>query len=847
MSDLSIPLMSMEPLAAADMADASEPFVWPSPELSGYAAPVNAAATPSCEVEGLNGQSSSGRMTLFDPQDGLVQMRPAASRSPVLLRFDQFRRLRLTQPLELQPLASKPDLVDRLVERPPVPFRIHFKDQSVWEGLTVGHHEESFGLFLFEPDGVGALRQVFVPRLAYASAEIGLRIGEALVAQRVATPEQVGQALAEQQVLRQRRLGSLLVVRQIITTEELNLAIERQARMPIVRIGEALLALGYITPEQLESALEQQRRDRNVPLGELLVARGHVSRGDLQTALARKMGYPLVDVTRFPFEAVAVARLPYATAARWPALPLLMRNGRLVVALEDPLQRRALEEIEFAAQCKLVPVLARSGELAAAVERAYRQAGSLPVVAAVPMPTAFAAAAATAAIAATAATPGQALPRVAQASDDVVAGWVNDLIQQAWSQGATDIHIECPVGADDIRLRLRKAGRLALHARWPSGHGPAVLARLKTLCGLDVAQRQRSQHGRLNFSQHLPGAELELRLSTLPTHSGCEDAVVQLRTPAVLLALDALHMRPVVLTGVQKALAQGLAPGRGLLLFVGPQGCGKTTSLHAALKAVNSPERKLWATEDSIDITQDGVRQVLVNARGGWTTADALQGFMQADADVLAVADIDSPAAAHAAVQAALGGALVLAGVRARTAAEGLARLLDLGVDPYNLADAWLGALGQRLVRGLCSSCASVRPASSDDEAALLHEHLQPFRNIDSPHDGPAVLADWRGRFGGAAFASERRQTPRSQRPTPVPHYTAVGCTACNNTGYQGALGLQEFMPGSDGLRRLLQRGAGAAELQRLAQREGMLTLRQDGVDKVLAGRTTLGEVRAAT
>jgi len=620
----------------------------------------------------------------------------------------------------------------------------------------------------------------------------------------------------------------------------------------MVRIGEALLALGYITAVQLEEALEQQRRDRSVPLGELLVARGDVSRGDLQTALARKMGYPLVDVARFPIEAAAIARLPYATAARWPALPLMLRNGRLVVALEDPLQQRALEEIEFAAQCKLVPVLARCGVLAGAVERAYHPRSDMPML---PTPLAplapsapdSAAAVSNAAVAA--AVPGMAVANSAQPDDAVVATRVIELIQHSWSQGATDIHIECPAGPDDLRVRLRVGGLLSLHARWPASHGPAVLARLKTLCQLDAAECQRSQHGKLNFSEHVQGPPLELRLTTVPTHSGGEDAVLSLRTPARLMALDELRLRPAVLAGVQAALAQHSRTQ----LFVGPGGCGKTTALHAALKAVNSTERKLWAAEDSIDITQDGVRQVLTAEPGGrsgsagCTPADALRSFLQADADGLAIGNIDTPAAARLAVQAALGGALVLAGVRARSAAEGTTLLLDLGVDPYNLAQAWLGSLGLRVVKHLCGACAAVRPASSDDEAALLREHLQPLEDHHSPHDGPAVLADWRGRFGGAAFASDRRLTPRTPRHTTVPHYTAVGCPACNHRGFQGKLGLQEFIPTSDALRRLLQRSASAAELQRMAQREGLFTLRQDGVDKVLAGGTTLDEVRAAS
>jgi len=196
------------------------------------------------------------------------------------------------------------------------------------------------------------------------------------VAQHAATPAQIELGLAEQRKLRERKLGDILLTKQIVTAKELELAIIEQARMPMVRIGEALIALGFINNAQLDEALSQQREDRSVPLGELLVRRGLVSRADLQTALARKMGYPLVDVTQFAPEAEALGRLPYTVAIRLPALPLLLRGGRLIVAVEDPSRPEVLDDIEFAAQTKVVPVLARANLLPAAVGKAYERIGA---------------------------------------------------------------------------------------------------------------------------------------------------------------------------------------------------------------------------------------------------------------------------------------------------------------------------------------------------------------------------------------------------------------------------------------------------------------------------------------
>ncbi|MES3015743.1 MAG: pilus assembly protein PilB, partial [Pseudomonadota bacterium] len=218
----------------------------------------------------------------------------------------------------------------------------------------------------------------FVPRNAYDQFEIGSSIGELLVEQHSATPAQIEAATGVQQQLRERKLGDVLVTRQVVTPVQLLEAIERQAKMPMVRIGEALVSLGMIDEAQLQEALAQQRSDRSVPLGELLVRMGVVSREDLQVALSRKMGYPLVDVDSFPVEAEALRRLSYSVAMRLQVLPLLLRDGRLIVALDDPARRRnAVDEVEFIAQIKVVPVLANSRSIDAVLHATYEKIGAI--------------------------------------------------------------------------------------------------------------------------------------------------------------------------------------------------------------------------------------------------------------------------------------------------------------------------------------------------------------------------------------------------------------------------------------------------------------------------------------
>jgi hypothetical protein len=377
MSDLSSPPLSLVPVeAGAKPAPEPAGFAWPTPAYACYAAPQPLREPEPCQIEAISGRVMNGVLLELDPAAGVAKVRIPPARIAIPLRFEQFRKLVLLRPLLPVPAQDEGELGSFMAQRPAVGMKLHLKGAPLIDTLSIGHHQDASGVYLFAPvDTRGSVQRIFVPRCTVEQLEIGERIGEVLVAQRAATTAQVDQALAEQQQLRTRKLGEVLLTKQIVNAEELEQAIAEQARMPMVRIGEALLALGFIDQAQLDQALAQQREDRSVPLGELLVRRGLVTRADLQTALARKMGYPLVDVTQFAAETEALSRLPYAVAGRIPALPLLLRGGRLVVAVEDPSRPAVLDELEFAAQTKVVPVLARANLLPAAIAKAYERIG----------------------------------------------------------------------------------------------------------------------------------------------------------------------------------------------------------------------------------------------------------------------------------------------------------------------------------------------------------------------------------------------------------------------------------------------------------------------------------------
>jgi type II secretory ATPase GspE/PulE/Tfp pilus assembly ATPase PilB-like protein len=828
MSDLSSPPLSLVPSDAGG-GDAPAAFAWPSPPLACYPTPQPLGEPEPCQIEGPTGKLMNGALLGFDPDAGVAQVRIPPARIAMPLRFGQFRRLTLARPLA--PLADA-EPAGPAAARPALPVTVRLKGAPAMAGLTVGHVEHPAGLFLFLPiDGSGQVQRCFVPREAFDGFELGARIGELLVEQRSATPQQIDQALAEQRTLRQRKLGEILLTRQVVTPEELEQAITEQARMPMVRVGEALIALGFIDQTQLEEALSQQREDRSVPLGELLVRRGVVSRPDLQTALARKMGYPLVDVTQFQAEAEALQRLPYAVARRVPALPLLLRAGRLIVAVEDPSRPEVIDDLEFAAQTKIVPVLARASLLNDAVQRAYERIGAgagLRSEAAAEFESEDAGKL-LATLEQQQASDGteREEPAVEQ-SDNSLVRLINSMIAEAQAQGVSDIHVECQPGREKVRIRFRKDGVLRPYLELPHTYRNALIARIKIMCDLDISERRKPQDGKINFGKFVPGQRLELRVATIPTLNGFEDAVLRLLSSAKAIPIDQLGLSPDNLRAV-KATAQR---PYGMLLCVGPTGSGKTTTLHSVLGHINQPDRKIWTAEDPVEITQPGLRQVQVNPKIDWTFAKALRAFLRADPDVIMVGEIRDRETAQMAVEASLTGHLVMSTLHTNSAVETVTRLLDMGMDPFNFADSLLAVLAQRLVRRLCPKCVQAAPATPAQIDERLADYLRAFGDAPERPEADAVLAAWRERFG---------QDGR------LMHHHAPGCTHCDGSGLRGRAGLHELLMVTRQMRHLIQTGARPDEMLRTALAEGLRTLRQDGIDKVWAGVTTIEEVRASS
>ena len=411
-------------------------------------------------------------------------------------------------------------------------------------------------------------------------------------------------------------------------------------------------------------------------------------------------------------------------------------------------------------------------------------------------------------------------------SDNSLVRLINSMIIEAYNQGVSDIHIETHPGTEKVKIRFRKDGQLQPYLELPHTYRSAMIARIKIMCDLDISERRKPQDGKINFARFSAQHRIELRVATIPTNNNLEDVVMRILASAKPIPIDKLGLSPRNLRELKAAAERPY----GMVLCVGPTGSGKTTTLHSVLSLINTPERKIWTAEDPVEITQHGLRQVQVNPKIDWTFAKALRAFLRADPDVIMVGEIRDEETAEIAVEASLTGHLVLSTLHTNSAPETVTRLLDMGMDPFNFADSLLAVLAQRLVRRLCPHCrvAETMPEATRDE--LLDDYLHLFPAEQRPVR-EAVLAEWQAAYGQPGLL----------------HYRSPGCPKCEHSGFKGRAGLHELLVVSRTLRRLIQTGARAEELLHQAMAEGMRSLRQDGITKVLQGITTLAEVRATS
>jgi type II secretory ATPase GspE/PulE/Tfp pilus assembly ATPase PilB-like protein len=420
---------------------------------------------------------------------------------------------------------------------------------------------------------------------------------------------------------------------------------------------------------------------------------------------------------------------------------------------------------------------------------------------------------------------------VSLAADNELVKLVNKVIIDAYNQGASDIHIEPYPGKGKTEIRFRRDGGLMPYISVPASYRNAIVARLKIMCDLDISEKRKPQDGKIKFKKFGP-LDIELRVATIPSAGGVEDIVMRILAAGEPIPIDKLGLS----ARNVKTLKETVSKPYGLFFVCGPTGSGKTTTLHSVLGYLNTPDTKIWTAEDPVEITQKGLRQVQMNNKAGLNFATAMRAFLRADPDIIMVGEMRDKETTSIGIEASLTGHLVFATLHTNSAPESIIRLLDMGMDPFNFSDALLGVLAQRLAKRLCSKCKQPHVASQDEIKLLLEEYCTELKNTDTWKKDPKAAFENIYREWAKTFADDKGQFTL---------YTPVGCEVCGGTGYKGRVGLHELLLGSDLIKKLIQEHARVAEILAAALNDGMRTLKQDGMEKVLQGVTDMHQVRA--
>lgn len=563
----------------------------------------------------------------------------------------------------------------------------------------------------------------------------------------------------------------------------------RQLRRRL-RLGEVLVSEGLTSEAEIHVALSQQKKHKGKRLGEVLVELGMVEESAIARVLANRLGLPFIDLDSTDIESDALAEIPARVIREQQVFPIRADIETLTVAMGDPLSSEAIDAVRFTCKKRVVEVVATPTQLKMYIadrlstqesgedfETYLRSLGGSD-------------------------TDGDA------EDDDDVIKLVNRFIVDAVRDRASDIHIEPYGEKQDLTVRFRVDGQLRNYRRIPSEYRERIVARMKIMARLNIAERRLPQDGKIRFK--LGEREIELRMVTLPTAGENEDVVLRILAGFGALPLSEMGLSPENLQAVEALVRRPY----GLMLAVGPTGSGKTTTLHSMLAQINDVKKKIWTVEDPVEITQPGLRQLQVQPQIGLTFASAMRSFLRADPDVIMVGEMRDQETANMGIEASLTGHMVLSTLHTNTAPETVTRLIDMGMEPFSFSDALLGILSQRLARQLCGKCKIQYDATPDE-------------------------TDEFSRYIGAD-AVERATTGGVFKL-----WRADGCVECEKTGYRGRLALHELLVNNDEIRAAIQRKATTGEIRDLAQQAGMQTLLQDGVAKCLQGHTDLKQVLA--
>lgn len=544
------------------------------------------------------------------------------------------------------------------------------------------------------------------------------------------------------------------------------------------RLGDLLIETGLISQEQLEKALEIQKKTK-YRLGKVLSDLNYVSEEAMIEVLEFQLGVPHVDLSNVHIMPNIAALIPVALAERHQVIPIKQHGKKITLAMVDPTNFYAIDDVRTISGCDVEPVIATEKDVLRAIRESYGVQDLVDkAVNKIRMDDIN-------------------LSDTMQTADDApIISLVSSLISQGIKDVASDIHIEPQ--EKTLRVRFRIDGMLREVGSFPRDIHAAIIARIKIISEMDIAERRIPQDGRIKIRE--AGRDVDVRVSTLPTIMGEKVVMRLLDQKAVTLDINKLGFSAQNQEIYHKLYSQSY----GMILVTGPTGSGKTTTLYSTLLAVNSPSKNIITLEDPVEYRLPGINQVQVNPKTGLTFANGLRSILRQDPNVVLVGEIRDSETADIAIRASLTGHVVFSTLHTNDAAGTVTRLLDMNVEPFLVASSVLGIIAQRLVRVLCSECKETyHPASDSLERIFL----------------------------GAC-------------PTePLTLYRGTGCSRCNNQGYRGRMAIHEVLPITAPIREAINRKASSDEITSIAIRQGMLTMRQDGIQKALAGLTDVQEV----
>jgi type IV pilus assembly protein PilB len=605
------------------------------------------------------------------------------------------------------------------------------------------------------------------------------------------TEQQVHQRIEKLYEADKGRLGETLLMSKKLKREQLRRALEEQAKLGKVKpLGEILVDMGYVTQAEVNDALNKQRSGGG-RLEDTLVQSGKLSPDMLAKSLAMQLGYEFIEEDDIEVDPYAVSLVPEATALRYQAMPIRVEDDdTLVVAMKDPRHVFALDDIRLITGKEIQPAVATEETLTHLLRRFYRANADMDELATALMEE----------------VGGRETQQQQQEEDtsaideNALVKIVNNIIREAIVNDFSDIHVE--PRPENVTVRVRKDGSLREYMTMPKATASALVARIKIMGGLNIAERRMPQDGRVRFRDK--NAEIDLRLSTLPTVYG-EKAVMRLLKKATSIPeIEQLGFAEYNFQTFQDVIQKPY----GMFLITGPTGSGKSFTTFSILKRVATPDVNVSTIEDPVEYEVPGINQTQVNMKAGLDFARALRSFLRQDPDIIMVGEIRDHETAKIAMEAALTGHLLIATLHTNDAPSAITRLTEMGIEPFNVSASLIGVLAQRLVRKVCLNC----------------------RVEYTPE--PDVL-----RRLGMGDKEIRGQTL----------YRGVGCEKCNGSGYNGRYGIHELIAVDDDIESAIVREASALDLRDIAVEKGMRTLRQDGVHKAFEGITTLEEVLART